>query len=41
MNRTQVYTWFRRFKIAREDLNDDRGPGRPEASNRAALVEKG
>ena len=23
MSRTQVYTWFTRFKNGREDLNDD------------------
>ena len=40
MSRTQVYTWFIRFKSGRDDLNDDPGPGRPEASNRAELVEK-
>ena len=40
MSRTQVYTWFRRFKNSRDDLNDDPRPGRPEASNRAELVEK-
>ena len=40
MSRTQVYTWFTRFKNGRDDLNDDPRPGRPEASNRAELVEK-
>ena len=40
MSRTQVYTWFTRFKNGRDDLNDDARPGRPEASNRAELVEK-
>ena len=40
MSRTQVYTWFTRFKNDRVDLNDDSRPGRPEASNRAELVEK-
>ena len=40
MNRTQVYTWFTRFKIGRDDLNDDPRLGRTEASNRAELVEK-
>ena len=40
MNRTQVYTWFTRFKNGRDDLNDDPRPRRPEASNRAELVEK-
>ena len=40
MSRTQVYTWFTRFKNGREDLNDDLRPGRPEVSNRAELVEK-
>ena len=39
MNRTQVYTWFTRFENGRDD-NDDPRPGRPEASNRAELVEK-
>ena len=39
MSRTQVYTWFTRFKNGRDDLNDDPRPGRPEASNRAELVE--
>ena len=39
MSRTQVYTWFTRFKNGREDLNDDLRPGRPEVSNRAELVE--
>ena len=38
--RTQVYTWFTRFENGRDDLNDDPRPGRPEASNRAELVEK-
>ena len=37
MSCTQVYTWFTRFKIDRDDLNDD---PRPEALNRAVLVEK-
>ena len=40
MRRTQVYTWFTRFKNGREDLNDDLRSGRPEISNRAELVEK-
>ena len=40
MSRTQVYIWFTRFKNGRYDLNDDPRPGRPEASNRAELVEK-
>ena len=40
MIRTQVYTWFTRFKNGRDDLNDDPRSGRPEASNRAELVEK-
>ena len=40
MSRTQVCTWFTRFKNGREDLNDDLRPGRPEVSNRAELVEK-
>ena len=40
MSRTQVYTWFTRFKNGREDLNGDLRPGRPEVSNRAELVEK-
>ena len=40
MSRTQVYTWFTRFKNVRDDLNDHPRPGRPEASNRAELVEK-
>ena len=39
MSRTQVYTWFTRFKSGHEDLNDDLRPGRPEVSNRAELVE--
>ncbi|XP_054744384.1 protein GVQW3-like [Anastrepha obliqua] len=38
--RLNVYNWFKRFKNGREDLNDDERPGRPEASNRAELVEK-
>ena len=40
MSRTQVYTWFTRFKNGRDDLNDDPRSGRPEASNPAELVEK-
>ena len=40
MSPTQVYTRFKRFKNGREDLNDDVRPGRPEASNRAELMEK-
>ncbi|CAD6997074.1 unnamed protein product [Ceratitis capitata] len=40
MSRTQVYTWFTRFKNGREDSNDDPRAGRPETSNRAELVEK-
>ena len=40
MSRTQVYTWFTRFKNGRDDLNDDPRPGRPETSNPAELVEK-
>ena len=39
MSRTQVYTWFTRFKNVRDDLNDDPRPGQPEASNRVELVE--
>ncbi|XP_054737795.1 histone-lysine N-methyltransferase SETMAR-like [Anastrepha obliqua] len=38
--RSNVYNWFKRFKNGREDLDDDKRPGRPEASNRAELVEK-
>ena len=37
---TQVCTWFTRFKNGRDDLNDDTSHRRPEASNRAELVEK-
>ncbi|XP_065650402.1 protein GVQW3-like [Hydra vulgaris] len=40
MSRTQVYTWFIRFKNGREDSNDDLRPCCQEASNRAELVEK-
>ena len=40
MSRTQVYTLFTQFKNGRDDLNDDPRLGRPEASNRAELVEK-
>lgn len=40
MSKARVYEWFNRFKNGREDLNDDERPGRPEASNRAELVEK-
>ena len=40
MSRTQVYTWFTRFKNGRGDLNNDPRPGQPKASNRAELVEK-
>ena len=40
MSRTRVYTWFTWFKSGRDDLNDDPRPRRPEASNRAELVEK-
>ena len=39
MSRIQVYTWFTRFKNGRDE-NDDLGPGRPEVSNRAELVEQ-
>ena len=34
MSRTQVYTWFTRFKNGCDDLNDDPRPGRLEALNR-------
>ena len=37
-SRTQVYTWFTRFKNGRDDLNDDPRPGRPEVSNWSELV---
>ena len=40
MSRTEVYTWFTRFKNGGDDLNDDPRPGLPEASNRAEIVEK-
>ena len=40
MSRTQVYTWFTRFKNGSDDLNDDPRLGRPETLNRAELVEK-
>ena len=40
MSRTQVYTWFTRFENGRDDLNHDPRSERPEASNRAELVEK-
>ena len=40
MSRTQVYTWFTRFKNGHDDLNDDPRSGRPETSNHAELVEK-
>ena len=40
MSRTQVYTWFIRFKNDPGDLNDDPRPSRPEESNRAQLVGK-
>ena len=40
ISRAQVYTWFTWLKNGRDDWNDDPRPGRPEASNRAELVEK-
>ena len=40
MSRTQVHTWFTRFKNGRDDLNDDARPRRPEASNHSKLVGK-
>ena len=40
MSCRQVDTWFTRFKNGCGDLNDEPRPGRPEASNRAELVEK-
>jgi transposase len=40
MSRTQVYTWFTRFKNGHEDLSDDPRAGRPETSNRVEVVEK-
>ena len=40
MSRTQVYTWFSRFKNSCEDLNDDPTARRSETSNCAELVEK-
>lgn len=40
ISRTQVYTWFQRFKGGREDLNDDERSGRPENKNRNELVQK-
>ena len=40
MSRTQVSTWFTRFKNGCDDLNDDPRPGRPEASNCVELVGK-
>ena len=31
MSQRQIYDWFSRFKIGREDLNDNPRPGRQES----------
>jgi len=30
--RTQVFEWFKRFKVRREEIGDDQRPGRPSIS---------
>ena len=45
MSRTQVQLWYNRFKVSREDVNDDTRPGRPSTSpieeNIEDLLQKG
>ena len=39
MNRTQVEFWHNRFKVGREDVNDDARPGRPSTSTTDENIE--
>lgn len=40
LSRTQVYSWYARFKDGRDDMNDDPRPGRPVTVATDELVEK-
>src|SRR5277367_5911722 len=40
LSRTQIYTWYKRFKDGREDINDDSKSGRPKTATTDELVEK-
>ena len=40
LSRTQVFEWFKMFKEGREQIGDDRRPGRPSTSKTDANIEK-
>jgi len=40
LSHTQVFKWFKRFKVGREDTGDDQCPGRPSTSKTNANIEK-
>lgn len=40
MSRTQVFTWYARFKDGRNDLNDDPRTGRPVTATSDEIIEK-
>jgi len=40
LSRTQVFEWFKRFKEGREEIGEDKGPGRPSTSKTEANIDK-
>ena len=40
MSKTRVYEWYKRFQDGREDVEDDKRPGRPSTSKTDENVEK-
>ena len=40
LSRTQVFEWFKRFKVEREEIKDDKCPSHPSISKTGAKIEK-
>ena len=40
LSRTQVFEWFKKFKVGREEIGDDQGHGRPSTSKADTNIEK-
>jgi len=40
LSRTEVFEWFKRFTVGKEEFRDDRHPGSPSTSKTDASIEK-
>jgi len=40
LSRTQVFEWFKRFKVGREEIGDDQCRGCPSTSKTGSKIEK-